>query len=333
MGVPGRVTPPGKETTVVYVPRALPPRKAYDAKGRSLDDALSALRRQITPEALEPEIDLDAPTPAPIPASAQTPSCPLGGACPHGRGGESSCDGWYGGGEPIEGSAYRTAARKCQPMTDHDRAGNLRRRAVDAKLAAHYVDRTWDDPTLLDMGHEKWRMLRRYAETFFTVQKPKKHSLVLHGDLECGKTQASALVLGTVLRKGGTGLITTPKQYADAVTSRRFTEYDLKRELTEKDLLVIDELGGVEGEQDWIIRLISEVIITRDHAGLPTIITTNHDPRDTMRHYLTETAFNRMLTFGTPLHMDVRKYRREVGRASRTEALAAMKADPDERMN
>ena len=103
---------------------------------------------------------------------------------------------------------------------------------------------------------------------------------LIHGPLGCGKTSLSIWL--TMLAKGGTftvisDLVRSIKETWGPLATEK--ESEILEEWRRKQLLIVDEVGGVQFGTTAERNVIYDVIVGRQNRCRPTIITTNCDLR------------------------------------------------------
>jgi DNA replication protein DnaC len=123
----------------------------------------------------------------------------------------------------------------------------------------------------------------------FVEQYPlEKEGMLLWGDCGTGKTHLAIAILKELVQKKGTrclfrGYSALLKQLqatynrqmiADEDTGVVLTEYSILRDVTDVEVLVLDDLGA-EKSSEWTLSMLYHVINERYNQGRTTIITTN----------------------------------------------------------
>jgi DNA replication protein DnaC len=123
----------------------------------------------------------------------------------------------------------------------------------------------------------------------FVEQYPlEKEGMLLWGDCGTGKTHLAIAILKELVQQKGArclfrGYSALLKQLqatynrqvvADEDTGVVLTEYSILRDVTDVEVLVLDDLGA-EKSSDWTLSMLYHVINERYNQGRTTIITTN----------------------------------------------------------
>lgn len=261
--------------------------------------------------------------------------------------GNPTCDGEYykadaGRWEPCPLTARRTQVARAATVTDH--------------LAQYRC--SWDD---LEVTHESWRFMRAVCDDPVGLVINPGLSLLLIGPRGTGKTQAAVMFTDAVVAAGCSARFVPWGEWWTRVTASyrddgAVGEGELIRELTEPDVVVLDDVGGqidVRSARAWA--LFERIVSERYHRGRPLVLTTNlsaaelavattglgeaerremlADVRTKRRslHELPSPAFSRLEATGHSVIFDGPNYRRVVDAAARDAAVRAIRERQAER--
>lgn len=193
----------------------------------------------------------------------------------------SLCDGTGWKNIAIAGKANRVTRCDCRVAA---RAQRL--------LAQAEIPRQYEHCTLADFDvtfRSATESLKRalMTATRFVEQYPlEKEGMLLWGDCGTGKTHLAIAILKELVQQKGTrclfrGYSALLKQL-QATYNRQMiadegvvlTEYSILRDVTDVEVLVLDDLGA-EKSSDWTLSMLYHVINERYNQGRTTIITTN----------------------------------------------------------
>lgn len=108
--------------------------------------------------------------------------------------------------------------------------------------------------------------------------------LILTGGYGTMKTTIATAILRDWLDTGHNGLIVPMCSLIDnlytmrVVNRQEFAEYDWRVRTT--PLLVLDDMGGEDTDQRWVLAKVDSIITDRYNRKLPTIVTTNLPPKE-----------------------------------------------------
>lgn len=125
---------------------------------------------------------------------------------------------------------------------------------------------------------------RAYAEQFPDNFRGGR-SLLLTGNVGCGKTHLASAIIRTVVADGASALIIPAGEIvsiarASMVPSSGYTDRDVALHLGGLDLLVIDEVGCQKGSE-YELGLLHSIVDKRYQAVLPTVLISNLDVHST----------------------------------------------------
>ncbi len=161
-------------------------------------------------------------------------------------------------------------------------------------LAQAEIPRQYEHCTLADFdvtfrsATESLKRALMTAKRFVEQYPLEKEGMLLWGDCGTGKTHLAIAVLKELIQQKGTrclyrGYSALLKQL-QATYSRQIvaheetgvvlTEYSILRDVTDVEVLVLDDLGA-EKSSEWTLSMLYHVINERYNQGRTTIITTN----------------------------------------------------------
>lgn len=214
--------------------------------------------------------------------------------------------------EQLDGSMLARGCKRCQWEAMHNsprdseafahaRAHADAERATSALVAAgitpRFADATFDNYQVeSDPQRKALSKCQNYAERFpenFRLGR----SLLLTGNVGCGKTHLATAIVRTVVADRGRALIIPASDIfsiakASMVPGSGYTDWDVVRHLAPLDLLVIDEVGCQKGSE-YELSLLHNIIDRRYQAVLPTVLISNLNA-DGLRGYIGDRALDRL---------------------------------------
>ena len=149
-------------------------------------------------------------------------------------------------------------------------------RLID-KQSFDNFDLDWykDDPQVLRLMENNFKMAKRFAESFGT----RPQNLLMIGTTGTGKTHISTSIARSVIERGYEVLYDSAQNIVSAFETDRFKSgYGSYEPVADKylecDLLIIDDLGA-EFVTQFSVSALYNLINTRQNKGLSTIISTN----------------------------------------------------------
>ncbi len=122
------------------------------------------------------------------------------------------------------------------------------------------------------------RFCQLYAKDFTT----KSQSLLMYGKTGLGKTHLSLAIAGAVIDKGYAVVYNSTPNIMNKLEKEHFgkvqTNEDTMEMLSTCDLLILDDLGA-EFQTSFTVSALYNIINNRLLSSLPTIISTNLDPK------------------------------------------------------
>lgn len=172
------------------------------------------------------------------------------------------------------------AENNFQEDTDWQAAFLLRTRLRQARIPARFQTKTFDSFKIERSKQRKavLQAAKAYVDSF-NFKKGVPMGLFMTGSVGCGKTHMAVAVLQDIIAKGYTGLY---YNMVDLLADIRATysdhselsEGELLREITEPDLIVLDDLGA-ERTSGWVNERLYLIINRRYESGKPVLVTTN----------------------------------------------------------
>lgn len=131
-------------------------------------------------------------------------------------------------------------------------------------------------------------------DTYRDWEKKRNDSLLLFGPFGTGKTGLAVGALRELVERHGAGMFLTVPNLLDRIRSSYGEKGDGDRELLDKVLetpvLMLDDIGA-ERVTEWVAEKLFTIINTRHDNLLPTIFTSNLDPKQLAGHVGERTAW------------------------------------------
>lgn len=170
--------------------------------------------------------------------------------------------------------------RMCQCLKSLQRRMAYERLSMDAPLESCTFE-----SFSLEYYQEDERVYRQMEKVFRACQsygeklRPDSPSMLFRGGTGLGKTHLSLAIAGKAIEKGMGVIYGSAQSFAVALEKERFDreppeEGDTNTQLTECDLLILDDLG-TEFPSAYVNAALYNIINSRMLAERPTIISTN----------------------------------------------------------
>lgn len=214
--------------------------------------------------------------------------------------------------EQLDGSMLARGCKRCAwealHMTPRDSAeralASAQRKAEDgmaaliaAGVTPRFAGATFDNYRAeTDPQRKALTKCRAYADEFPANFRAGR-SLLLTGNVGCGKTHLGSAIVRTVVADRCRALIVPASDIvsiarASMVPGSGYTDRDVTVHLGSLDLLVIDEVGCQKGSE-YELGLLHSIIDRRYQAVLPTVVISNLSAEG-LKAYIGERAIDRL---------------------------------------
>ncbi|TRZ62997.1 ATP-binding protein [Pseudomonas alloputida] len=214
--------------------------------------------------------------------------------------------------EQLDGSMLARGCKRCAwealhttPRDSAERALATAQRKAEDSMAAlisagitpRFAAATFDSYRAeKDPQQKALAKCRAYAEQF-PVNYRAGRSLLLTGNVGCGKTHLASAIVRTVVADRCRALIIPAGDIfsiarASMVPGSGYTDRDVAVHLGGLDLLVIDEVGAQKGSE-YELGLLHSIIDRRYQAVLPTVVISNLSA-DGLKSYIGDRALDRL---------------------------------------
>ena len=194
-----------------------------------------------------------------------------------------------------------------------------RSRFAAAHIPTRYLHCTLDN---FEAYNDSLKRAVKFARTvvadFPVSSTGRDRGFLLIGLPGVGKTHLAVAILKECIRKGGTGRFFTTVDLMAALRSTYsgqdgMTESEVIKEVSEADLVVLDELGR-ERATEWRDEILHLVINQRYSNRRPTILTTNFDVADiddpdALQVRVGMRVYSRLCEMCELMHLDAADYR------------------------
>ncbi|WP_129932391.1 MULTISPECIES: ATP-binding protein [unclassified Pseudomonas] len=214
--------------------------------------------------------------------------------------------------EQLDGSMLARGCKRCAwealhttPRDSAERAlATAQRKAEDtmaaligAGITPRFAAATFDSYRAeKEPQHKALAKCGAYAEQFPANFRAGR-SLLLTGNVGCGKTHLASAIVRTVVADHGRALIIPAGDIvsiarASMVPGSGYTDRDAVVHLGGLDLLVIDEVGAQKGSE-YELGLLHSIIDRRYQAVLPTVVVSNLNAEG-LKSYIGDRALDRL---------------------------------------
>lgn len=214
--------------------------------------------------------------------------------------------------EQMDGSMLARGCKRCAwealhttPLDSAERAlATAKRKAEDtmaaligAGITPRFAAATFDSYRAeKEPQHKALAKCRAYAEQFPANFRTGR-SLLLTGNVGCGKTHLASAIVRAVVADHGRALIIPAGDIvsiarASMVPGSGYTDRDAVAHLGGLDLLVIDEVGAQKGSE-YELGLLHSIIDRRYQAVLPTVVISNLNAEG-LKSYIGDRALDRL---------------------------------------
>ena len=214
--------------------------------------------------------------------------------------------------EQLDGSMLARGCKRCAwealhttPRDSAERALATAQRKAEDSMAAligagitpRFAAATFDSYRAeKDPQQKALAKCRAYAEQFPANYRAGR-SLLLTGNVGCGKTHLASAIVRTVVADRCRALIIPAGDIvsiarASMVPGSGYTDRDVAVHLGGLDLLVIDEVGAQKGSE-YELGLLHSIIDRRYQAVLPTVVISNLNAEG-LKSYIGDRALDRL---------------------------------------
>lgn len=172
------------------------------------------------------------------------------------------------------------------------------------------------DPTSNIVPRDHMRSVLRFCQNYADNFSTASESLLFFGATGLGKTHLSLAIANRAIEKGYGVIYGTAQNLLNQLEAEKFGRNTNGQENTQDmllncDLLILDDLG-TEFSTAFTVSAIYNIVNTRILANLPTIISTNLDPKQLEQQYA-QRIVSRIVGSYTPFYFcgrDIRQLKR-----------------------
>ena len=198
-----------------------------------------------------------------------------------------------------------------QRLTNFNKNKEFESRIERATIPPKLKKASFDNYSVTQQNEKAFNAFKKYADEF---TRKTEIGLCVYGTAGNGKSHLSAALANNLLNKGYSvkfqnvpDLFTRIKATFD--NSSNETEYHIINELTNVDLLILDD-AGAEKPTDWVQEKLYQIINNRYNNLKPIIISTNTEKMVQLNEILGFRAYDRLTEMCKPIKNDGTSYRR-----------------------
>lgn len=184
-------------------------------------------------------------------------------------------------------------------------------RVEQATIPLRLKNASFDNYKILPQNQKAFIEFKKYADEF---TKETEIGLCVYGNAGNGKSHLSAALANDLLNKGYSikfqnvpDLFSRIKATFD--NSSNETEFQIIKELTNVDLLILDD-AGAEKPTEWVQEKLYQIINNRYNNLKPIVISTNTEKMVQLNEILGFRAYDRLTEMCKPIKNDGTSYRR-----------------------
>lgn len=175
--------------------------------------------------------------------------------------------------------------RMCQYERQARKNAKITRLFSESQVPAVYAGDSWEHYEITPGNREAVARAKAAASNAGQIGRTGK-SLLFYGDKGCGKTKLAAIVANELTKSGQAVLFSTVPELLDDIRESYNNEHKSTQEVTRSlktaEVLIMDDLG-TERMTAWTSEQLYLIINARYSKQLPTIITTNYEPRTLLK--------------------------------------------------
>lgn len=179
-----------------------------------------------------------------------------------------------------------TRLAKSLAFDELSRSSPMKLSSFESFRTDYYPDRLDPNTGVVPREHMEniYNFCRLYAENF----SASSQSLLMFGKTGLGKTHLSLAIAGEAVKKGYAVVYDSTPNIMNKLEKEHFgkgySTQDTLELLTTCDLLILDDLGA-EFQTSFTVASLYNIVNSRILSSLPTIISTNLDPKELEEKY------------------------------------------------